>query len=307
MSLLKGDYKGAEKAFRQHIFQQPDNAAAAFGNFNIIQVIIFSLFLGIAIAVLPNDLSAKDGLQEFFDYGNTAITKVVEIVMGFAPIGVLCLMADVTGTLGNEVLTGLGKMLATQYIAYATIIVVILPLILKFVAKVNPLQHYINMYPAMLLAFSTCSSSATLPLTMKCAKERAGVPAEAVELIAPPAATINMQACCAEMPIYAIFAAQMFGLEFGFGQLAVICLLGVIMAAGVAGVPGGGMMMSASMMQSMGLPLTIVPWVAGIYRLIDMPNTMLNVTGDTVGMVTTTSLLGTLNRDKFNEKKTFAE
>lgn len=285
----------------------PDNAAAAFGNFNIIQVIIFSLFLGIAIAVLPNDLPAKDGLQKFFDYGNTAITKVVEVVMGFAPIGVLCLMADVTGTLGNEVLTGLGKMLATQYIAYATIIVVILPLILKFVAKVNPLQHYINMYPAMLLAFSTCSSSATLPLTMKCARERAGVPAEAVELIAPPAATINMQACCAEMPIYAIFAAQMFGLEFSLGQLTVICLLGVIMAAGVAGVPGGGIMMSAIMMQSMGLPLTIVPWVAGIYRLIDMPNTMLNVTGDTVGMVTTTSLLGTLNRDKFNEKKTFAE
>lgn len=92
------------------------------------------------------DLSAKDGLQKFFDYGNTAITKVVEIVMGFAPIGVLCLMADVTGTLGNEVLRGLGKMLAMQYIAYATIIVVILPLILKFVAKVNSLQHYMLLF-----------------------------------------------------------------------------------------------------------------------------------------------------------------
>ena len=285
----------------------PDNVAAAFSNFNIIQVIIFSLFLGIAIAVLPADLPAKGSLQKFFDYGNTAITKVVEIVMGFAPIGVLCLMADVTGTLGNEVLTGLGKMLATQYIAYATIILVVLPFILKIVAKVSPLQHYINIYPAMLLAFSTCSSSATLPLTMKCTKERAGVPAEAVELIAPPAATINMQACCAEMPIYAIFAAQIFGLDFGLGQLTVICLMGVIMAAGVAGVPGGGIMMSAIMMQSMGLPLTIVPWVAGIYRLIDMPNTMLNVTGDTVGMVTTASLLGTLDREKFDAKKGFSE
>ena len=79
--------------------------------------------------------------------------------------------------------------------------------------------------------------------------------------------------------------------------------MGIIMAAGVAGVPGGGIMMSAIMMQTMNLPLTIVPWVAGIYRLIDMPNTMLNVTGDTVGMVTTTSLLNTLDRDKFNAKK----
>ncbi|MDO5563223.1 MAG: dicarboxylate/amino acid:cation symporter [Synergistaceae bacterium] len=304
----KGEFSTKGVSVVQSLVQWvPDNVAASFGNFNIIQVIVFSLFLGIAIALLPNDNPAKSALQKFFDYGNTAITRVVEIVMGFAPVGVFCLMADVTGTLGTEVLTGLGKMLITQYVAYATILVVMLPIILKFIAKVSPLQHYINVYPAMLLAFSTCSSSATLPLTMKCAKERAGVPAEAVDLIAPPAATINMQACCAEMPIYAIFAAQMYGIDFGFGQLAIICLLGIIMAAGVAGVPGGGIMMSAIMMQTMGLPLTIVPWVAGIYRLIDMPNTMLNVTGDTVGMVTTTSILGTLDRDKFDAKKKFAE
>lgn len=285
----------------------PDNAFGAFANFNILQVIIFSLFLGVAIAMLPSGMPAKDGLNKFFEYGNTAITKVVEIVMNFAPLGVLCLMADVTGTLGTEVLTGLGKMLLTQYLAYATLLVIVFPLVLKLIAKVSPLQHYINVFPAMILAFSTCSSSATLPLTMKCSKERAGVPAETVNLLAPPAATINMQACCAEMPIYAIFAAQMFGLDFSFGQLIVICLLGVIMAAGVAGVPGGGIMMSAIMMQTMGLPLTIVPWVAGIYRLIDMPNTMLNVTGDTVGMVTTSALLGNLDTEAFNSEKSMKE
>lgn len=284
----------------------PDNVCASFGNFNMIQVIVFSLFLGIAIAILPNDTPAKAPLQKFFDFGNTVIMKIVEIVMRFAPIGVFCLMADVTGTLGTEVLTGLGKMLITQYVAYATILLVIMPIILKFFAHLSPIQHYINVYPAMLLAFSTCSSNATLPMTMKCTKERAGVPDEVVNLIAPPAATINMQACCAEMPIYAIFAAQMFGVHFGIGQLAIICLMGVIMAAGVAGVPGGGIMMSAIMMQTMNLPLTIVPWVAGIYRLIDMPNTMLNVTGDTVGMVTITSVLGTIDKDKFNSKKTLA-
>ncbi len=281
----------------------PDNVGAAFANFNIIQVIIFSLFLGIGIALLSNDNAAKTPLQNFFNCGNEIMMKVVEMVMKFAPVGVFCLMADVTGTLGKEVLTGLGKMLLTQYVAYAIVLVIILPLMLCFVAKVNPIQHYINVFPAMILAFSTCSSSATLPLTMKCSKERSGVPEEVVNLIAPPAATINMQACCAEMPIYAVFAAQMFGIDFGIGQLIVICMLGIIMAAGVAGVPGGGIMMSAIMMQSMGLPLTIVPWVAGIYRLIDMPNTMLNVTGDTVGMVTTTAVLGTLDRDTFNAKK----
>ena len=285
----------------------PDNVFGSFASFNILQVIIFSLFLGVAIAMLPSGSPAKEGLNKFFEYGNTAITKVVELVMSFAPVGVFCLMADVTGTLGTEVLTGLGKMLITQYLAYATLLIFVFPLILKLIAKVSPLQHYINVFPAMILAFSTCSSSATLPLTMKCAKERAGVPSETVNLLAPPAATINMQACCAEMPIYAIFAAQMFGLDFSFGQLVVICLLGVIMAAGVAGVPGGGIMMSAIMMQTMGLPLTIVPWVAGIYRLIDMPNTMLNVTGDTVGMVTTSSLLGNLDEEAFSREKSLKE
>jgi len=281
----------------------PDNVAASFAQFNILQVIIFALFVGIAIAMMPDTTKGKNSLQHFFEYGNMLITRIVEIVMGFAPVGVLCLMADVTGTLGNEVLAGLGKMLLTQYVAYLTLIVIVFPLILRLVAKVSPLQHYINIFPAMLLAFSTCSSSATLPLTMKCARERGGVPEETVNLLAPPAATINMQACCAEMPIYAIFAAQMYGIDLGVGQLAIICLLGTIMAAGVAGVPGGGIMMSAIMMQTMGLPLTIVPWVAGIYRLIDMPNTMLNVTGDTVGMVTTASLIGDLDRDVFNAKK----
>ena len=285
----------------------PDNAFSAFASFNILQVIVFSLFLGFAVALLPSGSEARRWATKFFEIGNTIITKVVEIVMKFAPAGVFCLMADVTGTLGTEVLTGLSKMLLTQYLAYATILFIAFPLILKLIAKVSPAQHYKNVFPAMILAFSTCSSSATLPLTMKCAKERAGVPDEMVNLVAPPAATINMQACCAEMPIYAIFAAQMFGIDFGFGELVLICLMGISMAAGVAGVPGGGIMMSAIMMQTMGLPLTIVPWVAGIYRLIDMPNTMLNVTGDTVGMVTTAAVLGDLDREKFNREKPASE
>lgn len=285
----------------------PDNPFASFASFNILQVIVFSLFLGIAIALLPAEGDCRKFAAKFFDFGNTIMVKVVEIVMKFAPLGVFCLMADVTGTLGTEVLAGLGKLLLVQYLAYATILLFAFPLILKFIAKVSPLRHFKNVFPAMILAFSTCSSSATLPLTMKCAKERCGIPREQVNLIAPPAATINMQACCAEMPIYAIFAAQMFGIDFGAGELALICLLGIVMAAGVAGVPGGGIMMSAIMMQTMGLPLTIVPWVAGIYRLIDMPNTMLNVTGDTVGMVTTSAVLGELDRETFDKEKPAAE
>ena len=277
----------------------PDNVFASMANFSIIQVIVFAIFAGIGISTLPAG-KAKDFLTGLFESGNDLMIRIVEMVMKLAPIGVFCLMAEVSGTLGAEVLGALGKMLVTQYVAYATLIVIVFPLILIFIAKVNPIKHYKNVFPAMILAFSSCSSSATLPLTMKCAKERCGVPEETVGLIAPPAATINMQACCAEMAIYAVFAAQLFGRSYGIGELAMIIVLGVIMAAGVAGVPGGGIMMSAIMMETMGLPLTIVPWVAGIYRLIDMPNTMLNVTGDTVGMVTVSAMMGDLDREVFN-------
>ena len=280
----------------------PDNIFVSFTEFNLIQVIVFAMFIGVAITQMPEG-KIKSGLTHAFDAGNTLMTSIIEIVMGFSPIGVLCLMANVTGSLGSEVLGALGKMLLTQYIAYATLVFVIFPAILVFIAKVNPVQHYKNIFPVMIMAFSSCSSSLTLPTTMKCTKERCGVPSENVDLIAPPAATINMQACCAEMPIYAIFAAQLFGVNYEITDLIVIIIMGCMMAAGAAGVPGGGIMMSAIMMQTMGLPLTIVPWVAGIYRLIDMPNTTLNVTGDTVGMVTVSSLLGDLKRDVFNAKK----
>jgi len=278
----------------------PDNVFASLANFSIIQVIVFAIFAGIGIATLPEGSKAKEFLASLFDHGNTLMVRVVEMVMKLAPLGVFCLMAEVGGTLGAEVLIGLGKMLITQYVAYATMIFIVFPIILAVFAKVNPIKHYENVFPAMILAFSSCSSSATLPLTMKCAKERCGVPEDTVNLIAPPAATINMQACCAEMAIYAVFAAQLFGRQYNIGELILIVLLATIMAAGVAGVPGGGIMMSAIMMETMGLPLTIVPWVAGIYRLIDMPNTMLNVTGDTVGMVTVSAQMGDLDREVFN-------
>lgn len=277
----------------------PDNPVAAFAAGNFLQIIVFALFTGISIALL-GEMKAGKLMGDFVQAGADIMGRMVSIVLKFAPYGVFALMSNVTGTLGGMVLVGIGKMLVTQYIAYAIVIVIVYPIILKYVSKVNPVQHYRNIFPAMVLAFSTQSSSATLPLTMSCTKDRAGVPEDIVNLIAAPAATINMHACAAEMPIYAIFAAQIYGIPLNPFQLAQIVLLGVIMAAGVAGVPGGGIMMSAVLLEIIGLPLDIVPWIAGIYLLIDMPNTMLNITGDTVGMVYTAEKLGELDREIFD-------
>jgi Na+/H+-dicarboxylate symporter len=280
----------------------PNNPFAAFSEGNILQIIVFALICGLILATFKDTEHGKR-LFNLFDSLNEFFTRIVGWVISLAPYGVFALVANITGTLGSTVLFGLGKMLVTQYLAYGTVILIIYPMILMFIAKVKPLQHFRNIYPAMVLAFSTCSSSATLPLTMKVTKERGGVPEDMVNLIAPPAATINMHACAAEMPIYAVFAAQIYGIDLPFTSLLVIIALGIIMAAGVAGVPGGGIIMSAVLLQVMGLPLDIVPWIAGIYYLIDMPNTMLNVTGDTVGMVTVASLMNELDLKVYNAKK----
>ena len=193
-------------------------------------------------------------------------------------------------------------MLITQYLAYV-LVIISYGFLLKFILGLNPIQHFVNVFPAMVLAFTTQSSSGTIPVTMEVTKNRSGVPEDIVNVITAPAATINMQACSAEMPIYAIFAAQIYGLQYEPLQFIQIIILGIVMAAGVGGVPGGGIMMSAVMLEIMGLPLDIVPWIAGVYLLIDMPNTMLNVTGDTVGMVYTAEKLGELDKDIYNSSK----
>jgi Na+/H+-dicarboxylate symporter len=280
----------------------PDNVPKAFADGNIIQVIVFAMFTGITAALLAQTEPGQR-MIELFTAGDKLMSRMVGIVMNVAPYGVFALMANVTGTVGTIALKGIGKMLLTQYVAYATILLIFYPLILKFMAGVSPINHYKNIFPAMVMAFSTQSSSATIPVTMECTKKRAGVPEDIVNLITAPAATINMHACAAEMPIYALFASQIYNIPLSISNFITICILGVIMAAGVAGVPGGGIMMSAVLLQIMGLPLDIVPWIAGVYVLIDMPNTMLNVTGDTVGMVYTAAKLGELDRETFDQPK----
>ncbi|NLD18347.1 MAG: dicarboxylate/amino acid:cation symporter [Tissierellia bacterium] len=279
----------------------PENAFNALSSGNMIQVIIFAVFVGISI-VLIIDTNAGQTMYKFFEAANELMQKMVSIVLKVAPIGVFALMANVTGTVGGIALLGIGKMLITQYLAYV-LVIISYGFLLKFILGLNPIQHFVNVFPAMVLAFTTQSSSGTIPVTMEVTKNRSGVPEDIVNVITAPAATINMQACSAEMPIYAIFAAQIYGLQYEPLQFIQIIILGIVMAAGVGGVPGGGIMMSAVMLEIMGLPLDIVPWIAGVYLLIDMPNTMLNVTGDTVGMVYTAEKLGELDKDIYNSSK----
>lgn len=279
----------------------PDNIFASLSNGSLVQIIIFAIFFGVVLAAFRRTDKGQR-LYEIIESINEVITNMVGKVIKIAPLGVFSLVAGMIGSTSLEVVGGVMKMLLAYYIALAALLVIVYPVILKLVGKVSPIQFYKNAFPTMIMAASTCSSAGTLPVTMKTAKERCGVPADIVNLVCAPAATINMDGAAIEYTCYVMFAAAAFNLNLSFGQLLFTIVLCVVMSAGAAGVPGGGIMMCTICLTTMGLPdETMVAIVAGIYILIDFVGTMVNVTSDTVGMVTIASSVNELDRDTFNK------
>ena len=279
----------------------PDNIFASLSNGSLVQIIIFAIFFGVVLAALRQTEKGQK-LYEIIESTNEVITNMVGKVIKIAPLGVFSLVAGMIGTTSLDIVGGVMKMLLAYYIALAALLVIVYPAILKLVGKVSPIQFYKNAFPTMIMAASTCSSAGTLPVTMKTARERCGVPSDIVNLVCAPAATINMDGAAIEYTCYVMFAAAAFNLNLSFGQLLFTIVLGVVMSAGAAGVPGGGIMMCTICLTTMGLPdETMVAIVAGIYILIDFVGTMVNVTSDTVGMVTIASVVDELDKDTYNK------
>jgi len=277
----------------------PTNPVGAMAEMNLIQIIVFAIIFGLCTAALSSaKVEAGVWMKRFLEAGSGVMFKMVGWILWYAPIGVFFLAADLIGTAGPHVIESTLSMVGTQWASYAFILVAFYAVFLRFAVGVSWPRHIRNIYPAMALAFASCSSAATMPVTMKVEKDM-GIPEDAVNLVQPVAATVNMHACAAEMPIYVLWIAQMYGISLTAPELALTILLGLVMQAGVAGVPGGGIVVAAVVLTTMGLPLAPVAWIAAVYRLIDMPNTMLNNVGDTVGLAWVAKRMGELDLDKY--------
>ncbi len=277
----------------------PQNSIEPLLELQMIQIIVMAILIGVSISLLPKAApKAAKFLTDLLDALLTMIYKVVDLVLWYAPLGVFCLIANLVGTTGGEAITSVAKMVITQWTAYALILLVLHPLLLMGLLKVTPFSYWRKMAPAMITGFAIQSSSGTLPVTLSCARTL-GVPDDAAEVILPIAATINMQAVAAEMPIYAIWAAQMYGVSLSPVQIGIAVVLGVFGAAACAGVPGGGIMIAAVTFQTLGLPLTPVGWIAGIYLFIDVLNTMTNITGDPIGVMVVSHFIKEFDKDKY--------
>lgn len=278
----------------------PDNIFASLSSGTLVQIIVFAIFFGVMITLLRKDEPSVGMVASIIDACNSIMQKMVEIVMTVAPYGVFCLIANLVGTTGVQNLKEIFTMILTMWAACLVHVFILLPLFLKVMGRVSPIKFYKNIIPVMLMAFSTQSSAATLPVTMEVSKEKNGVPDEIVNLCAAPAATINMDGAAIEYTIYTLFAAHAFGVEFSPLQILFMIVLCVVCSAGAAGVPGGGIVMCSICLTTMGLPNEeITAMVAGVYVLLDVASTTLNVTGDCCGMVCIASRLGMLDKEKF--------
>jgi Na+/H+-dicarboxylate symporter len=271
----------------------PTNALNAMVTDNMLQIIVFALFVGIAISLIGQ--KGKPALV-FFESVAEIMYKIVGMIMNFAPIGVFALIAWVVGTSGASVLLPLARVIFVVYFVNILHAIVVYSGAVYVWAKMRPSQFFKGFFEAMAVAFSTCSSSATLPISMHCAQENLGVSKEISSFVQPLGATINMDGTAIYQGVCAVFIAGVFGIKLGLSQYLMIIVAATLASIGTAGVPGAGMIMLSMVLEVVGLPLEGILLVAGIDRILDMIRTCMNVTGDAAGAVVIASTEGELTK-----------
>lgn len=274
----------------------PTNPVASLVSGNVLQVIVFSVFLGISII-----LAGEKGkpLLELMESLADVMYKLTGIVMEFAPYGVFAIMAWVGGSFGVEVLLRLAKFLVVYYLALAVFILVVFCGILYFVAKLHPMPFFKGMRDAALVAFSTTSSSAALPVSMHCIQENLGVSKNLSSFILPLGSTVNMGGAAIFQAMSAIFISQAYGIELGMYSLITIVVTAVLSAVGAAGIPGTGFIMLSAVLSSVGLPLEGLAILASIDRVREMGSAAVNSLGDAVVAVAIAKQEGELDERRY--------
>ena len=257
----------------------PSNIFTSFTNTNMLQIIVFSVFLGVALIMMGKE---GERLLAGVQSCANAMYKITAIVMEFSPIGVCALLADSVGAYGLKIFGPLGKLILT---VYASDVILVLLMYIPMVALLArfPVKKWLQgIWKVWVVTASTTSSSGSLPITTSVTNDEFGVSSELSSFSLPLGATINMNGGCIYYAAAIVMTAQIYGMNLTPSALLNIIISTVLVAMGCPGVPGGAIIMTTILLTNMGLPLEIVGLIAGIFRLIDMANTTFNVTGDVV-------------------------
>ena len=257
----------------------PDNVFKSFtSNKNMLQVIFFALFFGIGMILLPEDKVSP--VKEFIDSLNTIILKLIDLIMLSAPYGVFALLATlVVEAPSLELFAALGLYSVTLLVGLALMILVY-SVIVKLLTGKSPGEFFKGIAPAQLLAFSTSSSAATLPVTMECVEKNLGINKEVSSFVLPIGATINMDGTSLYQGVAAVFIAQAFGLDLDLSSQLGIILTATLASIGTAAVPSAGIVMLVIVLAQAGIPEAGLALIFAVDRPLDMCRTIVNVTGD---------------------------
>lgn len=255
----------------------PANPLKAIVEGNMLQIIAFAIILGSGILVLGEKGKI---LFEVFDSLAETMYVITGAIMRLAPIGVFALIVPVIAEHGAGILQSLLRLIIIAYVASFIHAGVVYSASVRFLGGMSPIKFFKGISPASILAFTTSSSSGTLPVTMKCCEDNLGVSKPVASFVLPLGATINMDGTAIYQGVSALFIAQVFGVDLSIGQQLGIVLTATLASIGTAGVPGAGMIMLTLVLQSTGLPLEGIALIAGVDRILDMIRTSVNVTGD---------------------------
>jgi len=270
----------------------PENLIfAASDNSNMLQIIFFVILFGIGLILIDKEKSAP--IKTLFDGANDVVLKIVDIIMLLAPYGVFALIAAlIVESPSADIFVALGAYSFTVLLGLAILLYGVYPLLLKFGGNTDPWKVYKKLLPAQLVAFSTSSSAATLPVTMERVEEHIGVHKEVSSFVLPIGATVNMDGTSLYQGVAAVFIAQVMGYDLTLGNQMMILMTAVLASIGSAAVPGTGILMLVIVLESVGVNPAGIALIFAVDRPLDMCRTVVNVSGDAAVAVVLNRLSG---------------
>ena len=254
----------------------PDNLLKPMVDTNMLPVIVIAIFFG--AGVLAAGEKGKM-IANIVDSMNEVVMKVLMMIIKLTPIGVFCLMADVVAVNGAKVVGSLALIVGVAYIGYILHLVIVYSLSITFLAGMSPIKFFKGIAAAMLTAFTTTSSNATLPVNIECCNDMGAEP-EISSFVLPLGSTINMDGTAIYQAVATVFIACCYGVDLTIGQMAMVVVTATLASIGTAGVSGAGMIMLSMVLLQVGLPVEGIAIIAGVDKLFDMGRTTLNITGD---------------------------
>ncbi len=271
-----------ELTLRDIIFNLiPSNPLQSMAQGNVLQIIFFAVMLGLAMLTVKREYLTH--VKDFFEGINEALINLTKWIIKLTPIGVFALVSFMVASVGIEAFLSLWKYALAVVLGLAIHAFITLPILGFLIGRYNPYKYFLQVREAPLLAFSTASSAATLPVSMQVAEEKAGVKKETAGFVLPLGATINMDGTALYESVAAVFIANVYGIDLSLGQMITIFLTATLASIGAAAIPGAGLVMMTLVLSSVGIPLEGIGLIIAVDRFLDMLRTATNVWGDLNG------------------------